>query len=519
MEWRGTELNSLTDLSGVDLHAVFAFSADDVWAVGDRGTVLHYDGNAVTQTPAPATADLRAVWSPYRGNVWVGGNGVLASWDGSEWRRFQTSHNILAMGGRSEADVWALSETAVVRFNGTEWSSVKNVVGAKDMWVAPQDDVYVLVDGWTHHWKDNRWRTFANGEAPLLERLSGNTAGEIRGTESGAVFRLAGESWVRITERNAEPLLRDLVTLWVDDRGPTYIAGRAGTLARVADGNHEILAGPSRMEHLYAVSGSAPDDVWMAGRNGVILHWDGTAVSVHAEGRNGGTAYYDAWMVGRDDGWLVGERGTALHWNGHGWLTTETGTGVNLFGVWAADANHVWAVGDGRGSWPGYGVIRFWDGQRWHREMDGVSGFVGVSGTSGDDVWACTVDGVVYRRQGGEWQELPERHGIATAIWARSPDDVWLAGQSLERWNGIEWQPIDIPELADERAQLLTGAASNGVWAVTPTGTAFHHDGASWRRLSLPARTRMWDLSSPAAGGVWGVGEDGAVLWRDVETK
>jgi hypothetical protein len=66
----------------VNLHGIWGSAKDDVWVVGDRGRVLHYDGTQWELAesglpPVRSEADLYAVWGSGPDDVWIGGNGVL----------------------------------------------------------------------------------------------------------------------------------------------------------------------------------------------------------------------------------------------------------------------------------------------------------------------------------------------------------------------------------------------------------------------------------------------------------
>lgn len=65
-----------------DLRGVYGFAADDVWAVGDDATVLHYDGKTWTKVAtafdaATVKPKLFSVWGSSPADVWIGGNGVM----------------------------------------------------------------------------------------------------------------------------------------------------------------------------------------------------------------------------------------------------------------------------------------------------------------------------------------------------------------------------------------------------------------------------------------------------------
>ncbi len=68
------------------LHAVWGSATDDVWAVGEAGTILHYDGKAWTKTiaafPLGKKPTLYGVWGSGRNDVWIVGNGIALHYTG-----------------------------------------------------------------------------------------------------------------------------------------------------------------------------------------------------------------------------------------------------------------------------------------------------------------------------------------------------------------------------------------------------------------------------------------------------
>jgi photosystem II stability/assembly factor-like uncharacterized protein len=61
-----------------DLHSVFGFGARDVWAVGDRGTILHFQGSAWEVAASPSPRALLGVWGASERDLWiVGENGTV----------------------------------------------------------------------------------------------------------------------------------------------------------------------------------------------------------------------------------------------------------------------------------------------------------------------------------------------------------------------------------------------------------------------------------------------------------
>src|SRR5438445_422536 len=57
-----------------------------VWAVGEGGAILHWDGTAWSSVSSGTTSDVFAVWGSASTDVWtVGYGGTILHWDGTAW--------------------------------------------------------------------------------------------------------------------------------------------------------------------------------------------------------------------------------------------------------------------------------------------------------------------------------------------------------------------------------------------------------------------------------------------------
>jgi hypothetical protein len=57
------------------LTSVSGTRADDVWAVGARGAIVHFDGSRWTSITSPTNKALRAVFAASADDVWAVGAG------------------------------------------------------------------------------------------------------------------------------------------------------------------------------------------------------------------------------------------------------------------------------------------------------------------------------------------------------------------------------------------------------------------------------------------------------------
>lgn len=132
----------------VELSAISAASASDIWAVGTvsgDGLIEHYNGASWSLIPAPSGAILNGVIGLSAGNAWAVGwtqSGPLtANWNGSQWTTVATpqtggAQSMLAgISGTGPNDLWAVggdfaggcsgsSLPLIEHWNGQAWTVV-----------------------------------------------------------------------------------------------------------------------------------------------------------------------------------------------------------------------------------------------------------------------------------------------------------------------------------------------------------------------------------------------------------
>jgi len=81
----------------------------DLWAVGQRGTVLHFDGTDWRLEETPTKHALFGVWAEDRKNAWaVGEAGEIIHWDGARWTESPsgTTSDLHGIWGPLGRDLW-----------------------------------------------------------------------------------------------------------------------------------------------------------------------------------------------------------------------------------------------------------------------------------------------------------------------------------------------------------------------------------------------------------------------------
>lgn len=142
LHYDGATWTSLTTGVTQDLWGVWGRSADDVWMVGgdvfdEPPVLLHYDGQTFTQydldaaeNPLDAKA-LFKVWGIGNKLFAVGQKGLLLEYDGQDWTRLpagqQADADFIALWGTSEDNIVAVGgrgNARVATYDGSEWTTI-----------------------------------------------------------------------------------------------------------------------------------------------------------------------------------------------------------------------------------------------------------------------------------------------------------------------------------------------------------------------------------------------------------
>src|SRR5205823_4509832 len=228
------------------LHAIWGSRSDDVWAVGDGGTVAHWDGHAWTSVASSVTSDLYAVSGSRSDDVWAVGPGAAVHWDGTRWSLVPSWTAVqseeMGLHAIAPADAVATYAGGCRRWDGHAWNATDcGVLGGTGVWASASDDVWVVgnVDhqsagftGYRTHWDGKAWttQTFERGSTGFS--IFGFAANDIwiDGAEHFDGTGWSSESCLRrnVSSASAEG------TLW-GTYGSALVAGVSHEMTFVAD--------------------------------------------------------------------------------------------------------------------------------------------------------------------------------------------------------------------------------------------------------------------------------------------
>ena len=128
LHWDGKRWSRVPSPTKAGLNDVFGTASADVWAVGEDGVILHWNGKTWALTTLPDAPVLNGVWAADARNAWVVGSSVIARWDGNRWSSVSGDIDADAVSGTSAEDVWAVGLNGNIRhWNGRDWSEPPGV--------------------------------------------------------------------------------------------------------------------------------------------------------------------------------------------------------------------------------------------------------------------------------------------------------------------------------------------------------------------------------------------------------
>lgn len=448
------------------LYAVAFAAPDDGWAVGEssgaEATVLRWDGSEWMRSESiPPNVDLRDV-ATIGDEVWaVGERGVIAHWEEDGIQIISTQYDVtLTSVAFGSADAgWSVGvDGTILRYNGGLWTLVKTdlplqpdlqglyVGGDGIPWVTGDGGLIgrVTPGGW-----EFVVQPYVNVDLTSIDVGAGTSGWAVSALpfqpEEGVVFwQRAGEVWDPHQIRDAPPLF-DVDVLTEDEAwavGRTPPESVRGVVWHY-DAGQWSASDNLDTSTLFAVEAVASDDVWVAGLDGGLLHYTGKEWQAVDIPEN--VHLYGLHFQSPDEGWAVGEEfdlvheplrylPVALHYDGTSWEptsvpdtawpdTTNSLRRPRLLAVHALSEDNVWAVGNA-------GAILHFDGDEWE-VVQGLEDYtlLDVDFAGPDDGWAVGTQGTVFRYQGGVWK--PSDSGTTATlngVASRPRGEAWAAG-------------------------------------------------------------------------------------------
>lgn len=571
--WDGSGLHNAA------LHAIAGSGPNDLWAVGDLGLALHFDGQRWDARWSPERGALRAV-SVAGDEVWAAGDeGTLLHWDKQSWDKqswraeplpdLPAGASLRGVWAHADGRVWVVGDQGLLRErSGSEWSSVEVPGGAtlNAVWANGSEVWAVGAAGLVLRKGTDGWARADAGTGQELTSVAGygdevwiaGAGGEIRrfDAEENVWRRPEGEGAPPSGALRALTVGAERVTV-ADDRGQLFVWDTTTTCPVPGDAGAPEQPCPRwldarRTPGEFPIAGTWASDASAVavGASGSITRWDGDVrQSLSAATRDNyldvsGSSDADVWIAGdrllhggSGGGWLpvvmsspraiyavqalsertliAGTGGLARGYADDAWLDMDVRPDAWLRGLWG-DASSAWLVG-ARGA--SFGLLngRLWTPLATPTERD----LLAVYGVPAGSVWAVGAGGVVLRHDGAQWAAIPSGPdgGVDAdlrGVWASADDDVWAVGTGGA---ALHWDGRVWTRESEPAAFALNavwGRAKDDVWAAGSGGALLHYDGSAWR-AEFSGTGEALNALWGSSRRLWAVGEHGTILVKALD--
>lgn len=211
-------------LSHSAIHSAWGTSSNDMYFVGDSGTILHFDGTNWTKMVTPSIKELNSIWGTADNNIYAAGYNIstgeteVLHYDGSSWSKDVLSTSgiaqnwginwVYASDSAGHETVAASGWTVFRRTDQGPWRSdsgmVPNNIGG-NIWMGiygnGSNDLLGAGDGgMVMHWSGHTWKRYDQFLSVGDNNYLHNSA-SIKGNTACIVGVKDGTSWVLVGQR------------------------------------------------------------------------------------------------------------------------------------------------------------------------------------------------------------------------------------------------------------------------------------------------------------------------------
>ncbi len=583
------------------LSDVWSSSAKDIWIVGSGNTILNSTGGNFAQSATAPFANLSVnqIRGTSASNLYAlsnsGGTPGLARFDGSKWTALPAwpgAPNIDARGlavlSSGDAMVvgynFSVGGPFAARISGMTWTPITTGLGASDylnrMWVA--SDTEIWAGGNTGIWRFDGTKWTKDASVPVQNKnvsyLWGTSSKDIWAATSTELFHFDGTAWTAAPVDNGVTI--SSLTAIGGGSGPEVwlSSGTAGRLYRYAGGSCSPkcwtqidLSGVT--QSVRAIWGSASDDLWAVGNNGLILRYDGqswsrspytraplttgTLLASYGVPNNQNSALQifgpadtnlttdpsnivplagfsttsqginAVYGLSANEIMAVGNSGLVMRYNGTTWTTIPSGTTNSLTGVYINNSPRYYYIAGANGfiaradqTLSGF-TPQTKNVPPAPNPNTSTQYFYSLAGSSYLNLYATSYSGVIYRTTDGlTWNQiLPAPNLTETyfvAYYHPGAFRVYLGGSNgqLIYYTGASFQSLTTGTTASIYSMWGT-TGTQAMWVGGTGGTILKYDGTTFTPLKTGVPGTIRTLWGNNLTDIWAAGDLGTILrWK-----
>ena len=214
------------------LHSVWGSSGSDVFAVGDSGRILHYNGSTWSAMTSWTTNNFYGVWGSSGSDAFaVGDEGRILHYNGSDWSAIisWSRNNLRGVWGSSASDVFAVGwNGTILHYNGVTWFPMTSgtTTNLISVWGNSASDVFAVgVLGTILHYDGNKWSSVSSGITSSLRSVWGSSGSDVFAVgNSGTILNYNGIAWSTVIN-NLSVTTYDLSSSWGSSGSAVFVVG------------------------------------------------------------------------------------------------------------------------------------------------------------------------------------------------------------------------------------------------------------------------------------------------------
>jgi photosystem II stability/assembly factor-like uncharacterized protein len=497
-------------VSSLDVfYAISAISPDEWWGV-NGGILIHYKDGTVEPFVFPGGVvqlfDLAVVQPD---DVWaVGTQGGLVHYYQGKIERVDNLAEVglsaIAMLNAQEG--WAVGEgdNALLHYHNGIWEPVTPPATPpvlSDLAIVGEDEVWAVGSRLVHYGA-GQWEEI-NLEGGFLEAISMVSAEEGWAVGAkGLIMRYQAGVW----QSMASPTQKDLYSIDMVNAEEGWAVGKDSTLLHYHEGVWELVSQSEKPPSILSDIDWVDDEGWAVGGNGTILHYqDGEWRPVESpivDGRKLNAVD----MINVNEGWAVGWNGMILHYTQNVWQLVSSPVTQDLNDLDIVNNEEGWAVGSA-------GTMIHYINNEWRQiESPTDQVLVTVDMVSEQEGWAAGHAGTVLHYQGSTWRQIePSIDTVFFKIDMLNEAEGWMLGvkegggveRTILYYDNNKWQPFEHPQgYAISAIDMLS---TNEGWFISQEGI-LHYRAGEWQIFDNPARVGASIVMVNESEG-WAVGD------------
>jgi len=472
--------------AGNTLRSVYFTDTLHGWAVGDAGTIMHYNGSQWVNQSTGICNLLWAVSFTDTLHGWaVGEDGVILKYNGVNWsQEISPTHQfLLDVAFIDNTHGWAVGDSGtILKYNGTTWvqqqSPTTNILRSLSFvdqnlgWATGSSVLKYANSTWlnTQFIQSSSLDFY---KVFFTDSLTGwGLVGNTLWGYSNIVKYRNDTNW--ISGYTNSVTASDLFFL---DSLNGWVACGGGVLHY---SNHNWQYQTSNLfNNITSIFFTDTLHGWAVGYNGAILKYKNHIWQNDFIDFTNNTSFNAVHITGSANaqfGWAIGSSGAAFNYNPSGWFLNNSGLTLGtLYSVFTLDQSHAWAGGSN-------GIFKY-ENNTWFVDTSSTypsfqfSHVNSFSFTDNMHGWAVCSSGHILKYNGNYWSILADSLGILNSIFFVDSMHGWAVGNSkiIKIENNLVTEfPINTP-----LHSVTFVNASNG-WAVGDSGRIYHYDGSSW---------------------------------------